>query len=324
MMIVSGAPSGDFTRRSKRLAASSPIRRASDGDGRQRRPMHRAFGDVVETDDCDVAARPEPAIDEADHDPERAEIVMAKNGGRLVRSCPEQSPDRFRAVLPGRHAVDDRAERQPVARQGLVERLRPVARRRNPPSAADEGDPLVAEPDQVLGGESHTEPKIRADMIGVLRPSPPQHLNDRNALAAQLVEACGRGALGRREQDAVDAVLAHPRDEPLLPRRRFRRVGEKRHPPGLVQRLVDPRRQFGVEGVSDLADDEADRVRQARPEIGGGAMVDIAESVDRSLDLGPRRLGHQRTLSQDERNGGGRNSRMLGNVPHRCAQSCLA
>ena len=66
----------------------------------------------------------------------------------------------------------------------------------------------------------------------------------------------------------------------LLAGRRFRGVGEKRHPAGVIEGVVNPRRQFGVERVGDLADDESDGMRQPRAQIRRGAVIDIAKRVD--------------------------------------------
>ena len=81
----------------------------------------------------------------------------------------------------------------------------------------------------------------------------------------QPLDDLGIRPFGRAQQQAVDAMLAHPLDEAVLAQRRFRGIGEKGDPAGAIQRLVDPRRQLGVEGIGDLADDEPDRLGHGAP-----------------------------------------------------------
>ena len=100
-MMLSGEPPADLIRRRRRRAASSPIGRGADGDGGQRRPMHRAFGNVVEADHRDVAAGREAAIGEAQHDAERAQVVVAEDGGRGVGVVSKQLADRARRLPRG-------------------------------------------------------------------------------------------------------------------------------------------------------------------------------------------------------------------------------
>jgi hypothetical protein len=47
-------------------------------------------------------------------------------------------------------------------------------------------------------------------------------------------------------------VLAHSRDKSLLTDWRLGRIGEKRHPSGAIQGIVDSRRELSVERVGDL------------------------------------------------------------------------
>ena len=78
--------------------------------------------------------------------------------------------------------------------------MRPVAGRRSVPAAADEGDATVAKSDQMFGRELHAEPEVGADMIVVAPPEAAQHLNHRNAEAAQTLDdardRCARSVVG--------------------------------------------------------------------------------------------------------------------------------
>ena len=286
--MLSGAPSGDLTRRSRRRAASSPIWRA---------PMST----VVSAGRCmapsGMLSKPTTATSRPGGSPrstrptmnaERAEVVVAEDRGRLVGAPRNSRPT---ALRPLRGSAGSRRSGRSAIRTAPASRDRPApgrapatrdARRRRRRS-------VVPEADQVLGGQRHAEPEVGADMIRALASDSPQHLHDGQALPAQPLDDSASGALGGREQDAVDPVLAHARDEAALARRRLRGVGEKRHPARPVERLVDSGRQFGVERIGDLADDQADRVRQPRPQIGRGAVVDIAERVDRGSNARPRR-----------------------------------
>src|SRR5580704_8724686 len=70
---------------------------SSDGDRRQRWPMHGALWNVVKPNDRDVAAGRQAEIDEAQHDAQCAEVVVAKDRGRRLRFSLEQPADCSRA-----------------------------------------------------------------------------------------------------------------------------------------------------------------------------------------------------------------------------------
>ena len=188
------------------------------------------------------------------------------------------------------------------------------------PASADERDPTVPQLNQMFGRELHAEPEIGADMIVVAPSEAAQHLNHRNAETSQTLDDFRICAFGGAQQQPVDAMLTHPLDEAVLASRRFPGICEKRNPAGAIQRVVHPRGQFGVERVGDLADDEPDRIGMARTEIGGGAIVDIAERVDRGLHARSRRLCGERIVAQDERHRRRRNAGVLGDVLQRHAR----
>ena len=126
----------------------------------------------------------------------------------------------------------------------------------------------------------HAEPKVGADVVRALSPDAPKHLNDGNALPLQPVDDFGRGALRGREQDAVDPVFAHAGDEPALATRRLCGVGDKGHPAGMIEGVVNPGRQLSVKRICNLADDQSDSVREPRPQVRRGAVIDIPKRVD--------------------------------------------
>ncbi len=219
--------------------------------------MHRALRNVVEAHDGDVQARPEAEIGEAEHDAERTQVVVTDNGGRGVHSITKELADRGGAAFPGRQAIDDRPDRQAESRQDGAEGFGSIAGGRYSTRAADKGDALVPELDQMLSRQGHAEAEVGADVVRALPADPLQHLHDRNAVAFEFVDNVRSGDLGRRKQDAVDAVLAHARDEAVLARRLLRGVGDERHPARLIEDVVDPGGEFRVERIGDLADDEA-------------------------------------------------------------------
>ena len=128
----------------------------------------------------------------------------------------------------------------------------------------------------------------------------------------------GIGALGRAEQQPVDALLAHPLDEAVLARRRFGRIGEKGDPAGAIERVIDAGGQLGVERIGDLADDQADGVGQAR-RADWRRRGHRHSRARRSRSWTPlaRRLGDQRAVAQHERHRRRRDAGMPGDVLHR-------
>ena len=169
----------------------------------------------------------------------------------------------------------------------------------------------------MFGRELHAEPEIGADVIIVAPSEAAQHLNHRNAETSQTLDDLRICAFGGAQQQPVDAMLTHPLDEAVLASRQFPGICEKRNPPGAIQRVVHPRGQFGVERVGDLADDEPDRIGIARAEIGGGAVIDIAQRVDRGLDARAGGLCGERIVAQDEGHRRRRNAGVLGDVLQR-------
>src|SRR5882724_2670763 len=293
----------------------------SDRDGRQGRPTVGGLFDIVEADHRAVAAGLQPLVGEPQQEAEGANIVVAEHGRGIARLAAQQRADGRRARFAGRQTADDRPDRQSIAGHRLPVADAAVAHRRGPPAAAHIGDALVPEADEVLGRERHAEAEIGADEVGLALPHAAQHLHDRQAVAMQPFDGVDIGALRRTEQQAIDPLLAHALDEAVLAGRRLRRIGQERNPPRAIERAVDSRRQLGVERVGDLADDEADRLRRARAQIGGAAIVDVAERIDGCLDARARRLRNQGAGAQNKRYGRRRDARMLRDLLERYARS---
>ena len=281
----------------------------------------RRLRNIVEADHRAVLAGDEPAIAEPDEDADGAKVVVADDRRRVAPAADEQALDRPLALLAGGQAIDDRSDRQAVPRQRLAIGLRAVARRRSVPSAADERNATVAELDQMFGGQPHAEAEVGADMVMVAPPEATQDLDDRHIEPMQTLDDLRIGSFRGAQQQPVDAMLAHPLDEAVLTRRRLAGIGEKRHPAGAIERFIGSRRQFGIERIGDFADDEPDGVGVARPEVGGGAIIDIAERVDRGLHARAGRRRGQRIVAQHERHGGGRNAGVFGDVLQGYARS---
>ena len=190
--------------------------------------------------------------------------------------------------------------------------------RRAPPTKAMRSMP---EADQVLGGQRHAEPEVGADVVGALPADAPKHLHDGNAVALQFVDDVGCGAFRRREQDAVDPMLAHASDEAALAGGQFCGVGDEGDPAGLIEGVIDSRRELGVERIGDFADDQPDGMREARAQIRRGAMVDIAKRVDGRLNAGPGGRRNQRTVAQHQRDCRRRHPCVPGDILYGWAQA---
>ena len=132
-------------------------------DGRQRRSGDGGFLQVVIAGDGDVDARHEAGAGDAVHQADGDQIVPADGGGRLVGQG-EELAGCLEAGLLGAGAGNApfRLGREfRLLHSGEVA-LIAVAAGRGFVGAADEGDALVAERDQMLGGEPGTEGVIAA------------------------------------------------------------------------------------------------------------------------------------------------------------------
>jgi hypothetical protein len=105
--------------------------------------VHRALGDIIEADHCLVTAGDDAQIAEAQHDAERAKVVVAQHRGRGVCLVLEELAGRGGPSLARRQAIDDRPDRQSESRQDGAEGLGSVARGRHAPRAPDKGDALM-------------------------------------------------------------------------------------------------------------------------------------------------------------------------------------
>ena len=71
----------------------------------------------------------------------------------------------------------------------------------------------------------------------------------------------------------------------FLAHRIFGGVGDERHDAGRLEDPLDADREFGEEGVGEVVDDHADDVGLRLAQIGGAAVVDVAEILDRLAHL---------------------------------------
>ena len=147
----------------------------------------------------------------------------------------------------------------------------------------------------MFGRQRHAETEIGADMIGIALAETAQHLDNRQALSPHVVDDRRVGAFGRREKQTVNAVFPHAGDEAVLPDRRLGCVGEEGNPAGAIETILDAGGQLGIKRIGDLAHDQTDRLGQPGAQIGRGAVVDIAERIER----GPERVRASRMRPAD-------------------------
>jgi hypothetical protein len=303
--------------RSRRKEARGGLAGAAilDRDGGERRAPERRLGDVVVADHREVASRLEPDPAQAEHHPERDEVVEADRRGRRVGQR-QQLADPFGAVLARRRAGDEAARvgRQPVRLERLAIALAPLDRARDPLVAAEHRDAAVAERDEVLGREIAAEAVV---VPGEVHRHSGDPARDHDAGHAPAQDALERGRLGADrggEDEAVGVVLAHRRDEAVLALRRLARVGEEDGAADLAQRQLDGGGQLGEIGIGELVDGDADGLRLLGPEARRAAVVDVAELRRRFEDAPARLVGDQRAFAQHERDRRGRDAGMLGDL----------
>ena len=124
---------------------------------------------------------------------------------------------------------------------------------------------------------------------------------DRHARHFQPSERGRRCAARGRDDEAGDALF-HKRFQNLfLAYRVLRRVGDEGHDSGRLEDTLHADRQFGEERIGEVVDDHADDIGMGLAQIGGAAVVDVADILDRlaHLDRGlrpdqPAALEHER------------------------------
>ena len=178
----SGAAFGALMRRSRGSAASSPISRAPIAMVVSAGRQCGRLGDVVEADDGAVAAGDQPAVGEAEHERRRRRRRCSRAWRSDRRPAAEQRHTARGALLAGRQAIDDRADRQAIARQRLAigdrrgrAPARPAGRRRR--------KAMRLCPSRMRCSAASVMPtaEVGADVIGCSAADPPQHLHDGQA-----------------------------------------------------------------------------------------------------------------------------------------------
>jgi hypothetical protein len=99
-------------------------------------------------------------------------------------------------------------------------------------------------------------------------------------------------------------------------------VGEDGREAEPVEAVLDADGELGKERVLQVGHDHADEIGAGGTQVGGGAVVDVADVLHGLAHLvGGFRLDAVGT-AQDERDGRARNARLTGNVQHgrSCAQ----
>ena len=141
--------------------------------------------------------------------------------------------------------------------------------------------------------------------------------DDRHARRLQPPERARRGAARRRDDEAGDALLHQRFQHLFLAHRIFRRVGDEGHDAGRLEDALHADRQFGEKGIGEIVDDHADDVGMGLAQIGGAAVVDIADILDRLAHLDRGFRPDQPAALQHERHRRFGHARLAGNVEDR-------
>lgn len=127
--------------------------------------------------------------------------------------------------------------------------------------------------------------------------------HDRNAGGNERREIRGFRSARRGYDEPRHPVLAHRSDDLALAVELLARIREELHETGRLHDLIDADREFRKEAVREIVDDDADDLRSRLAQIGGAAIIHIAELTDHCIDLRPRRFIDERTCLQHKRHG---------------------
>ena len=155
--------------------------------------------------------------------------------------------------------------------------------------------------DQMSGGEIGAAMIVGRDHRDAAFRQAAHGEDHRNARRLQAPEGARRRAARRRDDEAGDALLHQRLQHFFLAHRILRRVGDEGHDAGRLEDALHADRQFGEKGIGEIVDDHADDVGMGLAQIGGAAVVDIADILDRLADLArgfrpdqPAALEHER------------------------------
>ena len=259
-------------------------------------------GNIVEADHAEVApycpTRRSQGIQnaECDHVAEtegrRWRVIESENGPQRLdaTAAVERCRHGQRGVLCDAGGI----ERQPVAGDTLSRDDVAVA-------AAEKGDAPVAERQQPLGGHACTQHIVGHDCAQPSARQPAHDLDDRHVPIGHGRRLSGVGAHGRAEDEAGRAMLAHGLHDPPLACRVLVCVGHQRDIASGLKRLFQADRQLREEGVGEVVDDHGDHIAGSATKIGGVAVIDVAETVDRVLDPTAGLALDERAVTQHQR-----------------------
>lgn len=147
----------------------------------------------------------------------------------------------------------------------------------------------------------------------------PAHGEDhRDARRFQATEGIRPGATRRRHDEAGD-ILLHQRFQHLfLAHRIFGRVGDERHDARRLENAFHADRELREEGIGQIVDDHADDVGMSLAQVGGAAVVDITDILDRLADPVRRFRPDQPAALKHQRHGRLGYAGLAGDVQNRC------
>ena len=296
-----------------------------DRDGGERRQGVARAGDIVEADHAEVAAHHSPRFVQGIQNAEGHHVAEAESRCRglfEIEDAPQcvhaaAAVERCRHDQGGIRHDAGRLQREAVAAHSLGGDAGGVA-------AAEKGDAPVAERQQSLGGHARAQDIVGHDRTQPSVRHPAHDLDDRHVPIGHGPRLPDAGAKGRAEDEAGRAVLAHGLHDPALACRVLPGVGHERDVAGGFQRLFQPDSELREEGVGQVVDDHGDHVAGLASEIGGVAVVDVAEAVDRFLDPAPGLALDERAVAQHQRDGRARHAGGTGQVGYRDPPACLA
>ena len=201
---------------------------------------------------------------------------------------------------------------RPAASIAATIALVAVAAGRGLVGAADHGDALVAERDQVIGGKPGAVGIVAAEDRHLRAFDGARDQHRRQAVLLGHDDVFGRRADGRRHDDAVGAELQQRVDEGALLFELVVMVGQDEGLPAAVELALDRAQDLGEERVHDVVHDDADDARARGAQAGGAAVVDIADGARMVLDAVARGVGNERAVAQRQRYGRRRDAKRIG------------
>ena len=274
---------------------------------------------VVVADHRDVVGDAEPALAQPFHEPQGELVVGAEDRLRpLAGAAREGRVHRALALVGIELGQVDDADRRVRVHVGLDEGVAQAfvasADLFDGEGAGHEGDPFVAETDEVAPGGQASRVVVHADTAPhLLRDVAAVQGDPSDPLLAE-PQQVGQVVVDRHHHRARGPLLGQQPEVAVLPLRRLRGVEQDDRQAQFGGLVLHAAGHLGEEGVGHVQDQEPHGLAAAGAQVAPGGVAHVVELGDGGFDLGPGRLGDPLRTVEHVRHGPGGDPSVFGDL----------